>query len=386
MTKLTDSDLNETANLLKDLTRKFSEKEIKPLLENDEKTETFRPEIIKKLGELGLTGVPISENFGGSGLGYREYIAVIEELAAVSPAYAVSVAVTGLAQTVLSIFGNEEQKQRAIPHMASGAAIGAFALTEPGAGSDAANLRSTAVKKNGNYILNGTKLFITQADSARFVIIMARTGEPGPKGVSAFLLDRGEGLNYPGFQIGKLEKKMGWHNSHTCEVILNNLILSPENLVGKEGEGIKIAMTALDCGRITIGASAVGIARAALACAISHAKIREQFGKSIGEFQGVSFMLADMATQLEAAALLVQNAATLRDAGQPFTTQAAMAKLFATDTAMKVTTDAVQVLGGSGYTQEFPVERYMRDAKVMQIVEGTNQIQRLVIGRSLLKT
>jgi alkylation response protein AidB-like acyl-CoA dehydrogenase len=208
---------------------------------------------------------------------------------------------------------------------------------------------------------------------------MARTGGPGPKGVSAFILEKG----MPGFTCGKREKKMGWHTSHTMELILNHVRVPAENLVGKEGDGFKVAMTALDCGRITIGAAACGIAQAALDVAISHAKQREQFGKPIAEFQGVSFMLADMATQLDAAKLMVQRTAWMKDEGQPFSTQAAMAKLFATDMAMKVTTDAVQVMGGAGYTQDFPVERYMREAKVMQIVEGTNQVQRVVIGRAL---
>jgi alkylation response protein AidB-like acyl-CoA dehydrogenase len=237
------------------------------------------------------------------------------------------------------------------------------------------------VKQGGEYVFNGTKLWITQGDIAETLVLMARTGGPGPKGISAFIVEKG----MPGFGLGKREKKMAMHCSHTMELVLNNLRVPAENLIGNEGDGFKIAMTALDGGRITIGSSALGIARSALGVAANHAREREQFGKPIGEFQGVSFMLADMQTQLDAARLLVQRAAWLKDNGHEFSIAAAKAKLFATDMAMKVTTDAVQILGGSGYTQEFPVERFMREAKVMQIVEGTNQIQRLVIGRSIVQ-
>lgn len=368
-------------NELRTLTRKFAETTIKPLIEEDEHSEQFRPEWIKKLGELGLTGVPVPEEFGGAGLGYSEYITVIEELARVSCTYAISVAVTGLPQVILKEFGTEEQKKKYIPPLASGEQMGAFGLSEASSGSDAASLRTTAKKQGDHYIINGTKLWITQGDVASTIIVMARTGEAGPKGISSFIVEKG----MPGFKLGKREKKMGLNNSHTMELVFENLKVPAKNLVGKEGDGFKIAMAALDSGRITIAANAIGIAKGALEVAISHAKQREQFGKPIAEFQGVGFMIADMATQIEAAELLVKNAARLKDEGQPFSTQAAMAKLFATDTAMKVTTDAVQILGGSGYTKEFPVERYMREAKVLQIVEGTNQIQRLVIGKALTK-
>ncbi len=372
-------DETATQKELRELTRKFAQKELAPLVEEDEKAERFRPEIIKKLGELGLTGIPVPEAYGGAGLGYQEYAVVIEELAAVNTGYAVSVSVTGLPQVILNLFGNEEQKKKYIPPLASGQAIGSFSLSEPGAGSDAASLRTTAKKEGDHYILNGTKQWTTQADSAQTILLMARTGGPGPKGISAFILSKG----MPGLSFGKREKKMGIHTSHTMEVLLNNVHVPAANLVGQEGDGFKIAMTALNSGRITIGAGALGLARAALDVAVRHAKTREQFGKPIVEFQGISFMLADMATELDAARLLVQRAAWLKDHGKPFATEAAMAKFFATDMAMKVTTDAVQVLGGSGYTQDFPVERYMREAKVMQIVEGTNQIQRMIIGRAL---
>jgi butyryl-CoA dehydrogenase len=365
---------------LRDLARKFSQTELKPLIEEDEREERFRPEIISKLGALGLTGIPVPEGYGGAGLGYTDYSVALEEIAAVNLGYAISVAVTGLPQVILNSFGNEAQKKRYIPALAEGRAIGAFCLSEAGSGSDAAALRTTARREGDSYVIHGTKQWITQGDSADTLIVLARTGGPGASGISAFLVEKG----MQGFGLGKRERKMGCHTSHTMELIFENCRVPASHLIGKEGEGFKIAMTALDSGRITIGAAALGVARGALEVALSHARQREQFGKPIGEFQGVSFMLADMATELESARLLVQRAAWLKDQGLPFSLEAAMAKLRATDMAMKVTTDAVQILGGSGYTQEFPVERYMREAKVLQIVEGTNQIQRLVIGRALL--
>jgi acyl-CoA dehydrogenase len=364
---------------LRDLARRFVQKDLLPHVEEDEKEERFRPELIQKLGELGLTGIPVPEAYGGAGLGYQDYSVAIEEIAAGNLGYAISVAVTGLPQVILNLFGNEEQKKKYIPPLAEGRAIGAFSLSEAGSGSDASALRTTAKRDGDHYVLNGTKLWVTQGDSASTLIVMARTGGPGPQGVSAFILEKG----MPGFGYGKREKKMGCSTSHTMELILNQVRVPAKNLIGKEGEGFKVAMTALDSGRITIGAGALGIARAALNVAVQHAKQREQFGKPIAEFQGISFLLADMAVQLDAAKLLVHRAAWLKDQGKPFSQEAAMAKLFATDMAMKVTTDAVQILGGSGYTQDFPVERYMREAKVLQIVEGTNQVQRMIIGRNL---
>ncbi|MGK5083365.1 acyl-CoA dehydrogenase family protein [Bdellovibrionota bacterium FG-1] len=367
---------------LRELTRRFAQKELVPIVEQDEHEERFRPELIQALGELGLTGIPVPEEFGGAGLGYQEYAVAIEEIAKANTGYAISVSVTGLPQVILNLFGTPEQKKKFIPPLASGRHIGGFSLSEASSGSDAASLRTTATRQGDHYILNGTKLWCTQGDIAETIIVMARTGAAGvspSKGISAFILEKG----MPGFSYGKREKKMGCHVSHTMELVLNNVRVPIENRVGKEGDGFKVAMTALDSGRITIGAGAVGIAQGALDCAVTYSKQREQFGKPIAEFQGVSFMLADMATQIAAARLMVHRAAWLKDNGQPFSIEAAMAKLFATDMAMKVTTDAVQILGGAGYTQDFPVERYMREAKVMQIVEGTNQIQRVVIGRSL---
>jgi len=376
---------------LRALARKFVEKELIPILEEDEKAERFRPELIEKLGELGLTSIPLAEAYGGSGLGYLEYVVALEELAGGNMGYAISVSVTGLTQLILAEFGNEEQQKKYIPPLAQGKAIGAFSLSEAFSGSDAASLRTVAKKYSGkpgssqpgdHYILNGTKLWCTQGDIAETLIVMARTGGPGPAGISAFIVEKGT----PGFTLGKREKKMGIRTSHTMELVFQDMMIPAANLLSKEGDGFKIAMSALDSGRITIGAGAVGIAQSALRVAVNHAREREQFGKPISSFQGVSFLLADMATQLDAARFLVYRAAWLRDRQLPYRQEAAMAKLFATDMAMRVTTDAVQILGGSGYTEDFPVERYMREAKVLQIVEGTNQIQRMIIGRNLTES
>lgn len=366
---------------LRALARKFAQKNLAPIVEQDEAEGRFRPELIAELGKIGLTGIPVAEDYAGAGLGYSEYCVALEELAAVNAGYAISVAVTGLTQIILSLFGNEAQKKRYIPPLARGQAIGAFSLSEAGSGSDAAALRTTARREGDHYLVNGTKLWTTQGDIAETVLLLCRTGEAGPKGISALIIEKG----MPGFKLGKREKKMGAHTSHTMELIFENCRVPAANLVGREGEGFKIAMTALDSGRITIAATANGLSRAALRIATHHAHERTQFGKPIGEFQGVSFMLADRMTEVHAAELLIRRAAALRDAGAPYTSEAAMAKLFATDTAMRTTTDAVQVLGGAGYTQDFPLERFMREAKVLQIVEGTNQIQRLILGRNLLQ-
>jgi alkylation response protein AidB-like acyl-CoA dehydrogenase len=369
----------ETQKEIRELAKKFAKSKIAPLVEADEESETFRPEIIQTLGDLGLTGIPTPEIYSGMGLGYQEYSAVIEEIAACSASYAVSVAVSGLPQVILNTFGTDAQKQKYIPPLATGSWVGSFALSEASSGSDASSLRTTAALQGDHYVLNGNKLWITQADSCNIMIVMARTGGSGSKGVTAFIVE----ANTPGLKMGKRERKMGVHISHTMEVLFENVKIPVSNRIGLEGEGMKVALSALDSGRITIAATSLGIARSAIEAAVKHANLREQFGKPILEFQGVAFMLADMMTQYHAAKLMVQRAAYLKDQGLPMSTVAAQAKVYATDMAMDVTTDAVQILGGSGYTQEFPVERYMREAKMMQIVEGTNQVQRIVIARSL---
>jgi alkylation response protein AidB-like acyl-CoA dehydrogenase len=348
-------------------------------LKADDEAERFRKEYMQALGEAGLTGIPTPEEHGGLGLGYLEYSLVLEQIAMVSAAYGVSVAVTGLPQVILSTMGTDAQKAAWLPGLAAGELLGAFCLSEPDSGSDAGSLRTTAVRDGDDYVLNGTKFWITHGGYADIYVVMARTGGPGPKGVSAFLVPAGtEGLSF-----GKKEEKMGLRASPTVEVVLEAVRVPATNRILGEGEGFRVAMSALDSGRITIAAISVGLSQAALDVAADYATKRRQFGKAIIDFQGVGFMLADMAVKIEQARLLVHKSAWLRDQGRPYSHIAAMAKCAATDCAMSVTTDAVQVLGGYGYTREYPVERFMRDAKVMQIVEGTNQIQRLVISRHL---
>jgi len=345
----------------------------------DDEAERFRKEYIQAMGEQGLCGIPTPEAYGGLGLGYLEYCMVLEQIARVSASYAVSVAVTGLPQVILNLFGTDAQKDRWLPGLAAGELLGAFALSEPGSGSDAGSLKTTARRDGDDYVLDGTKFWITHGGYADIYIVMARTGGPGPKGVSAFIVPG----DAPGLSFGKKEEKMGMRASPTVEVILEGVRVPASDRIGEEGFGFTVAMTALDSGRITIGATSVGLCQAALDAAGDYAVTRKQFDTQIIDFQGVGFMLADMACRTETARLLVHKAAWLKDHGRRYSDVAAMAKVTATDASMAVTTDAVQVFGGYGYTREYPVERYMRDAKVMQIVEGTNQIQRLVISRHL---
>jgi len=372
-------ELSEEQSALKDAASEAAMAILGGTLKEDDESETFRPEHLKALGEAGLCGVQSPEEHGGLGLGYSEYAITLEEIARVSASYGVSVAVTGLPQVILDTFGSDAQKAQYLPSLAMGETIGAFALSEPDSGSDAASLQSTAVREGDQYRLNGTKFWITHGGYADLYVVMARTGGEGPKGVSAFLVPG----DTPGLSFGKKEEKMGLRASPTVEVVMRDVMIPAENLLGQEGDGFKVAMSALDSGRITIAAISVGIAQAALDTSAAYACQRKQFKKAIIDFQGVGFMLADMACKIESSRLLVRKAAALRDAGKPYSHIAAMAKCVATDTAIQVATDAVQVLGGYGYTREYPVERYMRDAKVMQIVEGTNQVQRLVISRHL---
>ncbi|MEN9786194.1 MAG: Acyl-CoA dehydrogenase [Pseudomonadota bacterium] len=353
-----------------------------PTVAEDDEHERFRKEAFAALGEAGLCGVPTEERHGGLGMGYLAYVHVLEAIARVSPSYAVSVAVNGLPQVILKEFGTEAQCEAWLPKLASGRALGAFALSEPESGSDAASLRTTARRDGGAWVLDGTKFWITHGGVADVYVVMARTGGEGPGGISAFLVP----ADTPGLSFGKKEAKMGLRASPTVELILEGARIPEAHLLGREGEGFRVAMQALDSGRITIAATSVGLAQSALDVAVRYAAQRKQFGQAIIDFQGVGFMLADMACRVETGRLLVHKAATLKDAGAVFSPTAAMAKLVATDNAMAVTTDAVQVLGGYGYTREYPVERMMRDAKVMQIVEGTNQVQRLVIARHLRRS
>jgi len=361
--------------------RKFCQNSIDPLMEHDDSDGKFRMDIYRGLGEFGVTGITLPEMYGGAGLSYLEYSLILEEIAKTSVPYAVTLSVSGMVQSILNEFGNEDQKQKYLFELTSGQEIGAFALSESHAGSDAANLKTTAKKVEGGYLLNGTKMWITSGGIAKTYIVMARTGGEGPKGVSAFIVRDGA----QGFSYGKAEKKMGWKTSPTRELVFENCFIPDENRLLEEGQGLKVAFGGLDKGRVAIGAIAVGCAQRALDEAIKYSLTRQQFKQSIFDFQGLQFMLSDMATETEASRLLVHSAAASIDNGSPNSKLCSMAKLKATDTAMSVTTDAVQVLGGVGYTSEYPVERFMRDAKVLQIVEGTNQIQRVVIARHLKK-
>ncbi len=373
--------MNELQQEIQLQLQKYRLDRIEPTAEQDDHNENFRMEIFQELGELGFTGVTTSEEFDGTGLGYQDLCVVLTELAKSSVSYAVTISVSSMVQAILNQFGNSEQKKRYLPALARGEEIGAFGLTESGAGSDAASLKTTAKKVDGGYILNGSKMFITSGSIASTFIVMARTGESGPKGISAFIVRQG----MDGFSVGKKEQKMGWKVSPTTELIFEKCFVPAENLLAEEGMGFKIAMSALDRGRITIGAIAVGLAQRALDEAVKYSLERQQFNQEIFNFQGLQFMIADMATEVEASRLLVQQSAQLFDEGKNNQKLASMAKLKATDTAMRVTTDALQIFGGVGYTTEYPMERFMRDAKVLQIVEGSNQIQRLVIARNLKK-
>ncbi len=350
-----------------------------PTLREDDEHERFRPELMRALGEAGLCGVACPERWGGLGLGYLDYTMVLEEIARISPSYAVGVAVTGLPQLILNLYGDDAQRAAWLPGLSAGQLLGAFALSEPESGSDAASLRTTAVRDGDSYVLNGTKFWITHGSYADVYVAMARTGGSGAKGISAFLVPG----DAPGLSFGKKEEKMGLRASATVEIVLENVRVPVSSRIGPEGIGFKVAMSALDSGRITIAAISVGVCQGAMDVAAAYACQRRQFGQAIIDFQGVGFMLADMAMRTEAARLVVREAAWLRDNDRPYSHVAAMAKCLASDAAVAVSTDAVQVLGGYGYTREYPVERFMRDAKVMQIVEGTNQVQRLVLARHL---
>src|SRR5947209_5163085 len=362
--------------------REFVAARVAPTAAGYEEKGQFPRELFRELGEMGLCGIPYSERYGGGGESFLTYLTVLEELATGFLSLAVALSVHHLSASGVHGFGSEELKQTSLPRLFSGEWLGAYALSEASSGSDAASLRCRAEREGDSYRLTGTKRFITHAGEAEFYLVMARTGGEGPKGVSAFAVER----DRPGFEFGKLEEKMGWHASPMRELIFEGCRVPAESLVGEEGQGFTIALAALDSGRLGIAACSVGLAQAAFEAAVSFAKERRQFGRAVIEFQGLQFMLADMATQIEAARRLYREAGRLRDAKEPSTIAAAMAKLFASDTAMRVTTDAVQVHGGYGYMQEYAVERYMREAKALQIVDGTNQVQRMVIGRHLAGT
>jgi len=372
----------EEQEMMRKMVRDFAESEIAPFIERMEEGE-FPRHLLKKMGELGLMGIPIPEEYGGAGMDFTSYIIAIHELSRVSATIGVILSVhTSVGTNPILYFGTEEQKKKYVPKLASGEYLGAFCLTEPSAGSDAASLKTRAVLDGDYYRLNGSKVFITNGGEADTYIVFARTGEgERSKGISAFIVEK----DTPGFIIGKDEKKMGLHGSRTVQITFEDAMVPKENLLGEEGEGFKIAMANLDVGRIGIAAQSLGIAQAALEHAVSYAKERHQFGKPIAANQGIGFKLADMATQVEAAELLTYRAAYLRQNGLPCGKEASMAKLFASQAAMDVSTEAIQVYGGYGYTKDYPVERFFRDAKVCQIYEGTSEIQRLVISKHLMK-
>ncbi|WP_377887393.1 acyl-CoA dehydrogenase [Alkalihalobacillus sp. R86527] len=374
----------EEQKMMQKMVRDFAEKEIAPFVEKMEETDEFPRDIIKRMGELGLMGIPIPEAYGGAEMDYTSYIIAIHELSKVSATIGVILSVhTSVGTLPILNFGTEEQKQRYIPKLATGEYLGAFALTEAGSGSDASSMKTRAVREDDHYKLNGSKVFITNGGEADTYVVFARTNqdEKGSKGVTAFIVEK----DTPGFSIGKKEKKMGLNGSNTVEIIFDNARVPVENRLGEEGQGFKIAMANLESGRIGIAAQSLGIAEAALNYAVSYAKERQQFGKPIGQNQGLGFKLADMATEVEAAKLLTYRAADLKNQGIPCMQQVSMAKLFASKTAVKASIEAVQVYGGYGYTKDYPVERLFRDAKVCEIYEGTSEIQKIVISRGMMK-
>jgi butyryl-CoA dehydrogenase len=380
-----DFQLTEEQNLIRNMVRSFAEREVAPsAAERDEEERFDRELMFDKLGELGLAGMIIPEQFGGAGADYISYAIAVEELSRVCASTGVTLSAhLSLCANPIYTFGSDQQKQTYLVPLAEGSKLGAFALTETNAGSDAGGTKTTAVLDGDEWLLNGSKIFTTNGGDADTYIVFARTDKEAEKhhGISAFIVEKGT----PGFSFGKKEKKMGIRSSPTLELVFENCRIAKENLLGEKDQGFRIAMKTLDGGRIGIAAQALGIAQGALDAAVAYSKERKQFDTPIASFQGVQFQLADMATQVEAARLVVYNAAYRASNGLGYSKESAMAKLFASETAMKVTTQAVQIHGGYGYTRDFPVERMMRDAKITEIYEGTSEIQRMVIGSLLVK-
>ncbi|MEK9663137.1 MAG: acyl-CoA dehydrogenase family protein [Candidatus Nanopelagicales bacterium] len=376
---MTDALETAEARALLELTREIADAELAPVAAAYEEAGEFPRDLLRTLGRAGLLSLPFPERFGGGEQPYEVYLAVLEELSRRWLSVGISVSVHVLATYAMASAGDEDQQQSWMPWMLDGDRLGAYCLSEPQSGSDAAALQTRAVRDGDDYVITGTKSWITHGGVADFYSVMTRTSDDDHRGITCLLVP----ADAPGLSFGEPERKMGATASRTAQVLLDGVRVPVSYRVGAEGAGFPIALSALDSGRLGIAACAVGLAQAALEAATSYATERRQFGRPIGDFQGISFMLADMATKVAAARALYREAARLRDAGLPFSTQAAMAKLFSTDTAMSVTTDAIQIHGGYGYTRDFPVERFFREAKVLQIVEGTNQVQRLVIGRAL---
>ncbi len=374
---------DEQTNIIQ-MVQDFVAKEVEPFAGSWDEENIFPLDTFHKLSELGFSGMTCGDEYGGSFLDYLTRALVYEELSKGCTPLAATLAVHNMVADTIFKHGSEDQKRNWLPLLNSGEVLAAYALTEPNAGSDAAALETTALKQNGEYVLNGNKIFITSAGEAGLYLVMAKTDKAKKaRGISAFLVKK----ETPGFTFGKKEKKMGFGVSVTGELIFDDCRVPQDSLLGNEGDGFKYALGALDSGRVNLGALGIGLAGAAFAYALEYAKNRKQFGQALSSFQGIQFMLADMATEIEAAKAIVYGAAMMVDRGsspRSITLAAAMAKRFATDMAMRVTTDAVQILGGYGYIKDYPVERYMREAKMLQIVEGTNQIQRMVIARELL--
>ncbi|MBJ8055242.1 acyl-CoA dehydrogenase AcdA [Bacillus cereus] len=375
--------LSEEHEMIRKMVRDFARNEVAPTAAERDEEERFDRALFNQMAELGLTGIPWPEEYGGIGSDYLAYVIAIEELSRVCASTGVTLSAhTSLAGWPIFKFGTEEQKQKFLRPMAEGKKIGAYGLTEPSSGSDAGGMRTTAKRDGDHYILNGSKIFITNGGIADIYVVFALTDpESKQRGTSAFIVES----DTLGFSVGKKESKLGIRSSPTTEIMFEDCLIPVENLLGEEGQGFKVAMQTLDGGRNGIAAQAVGIAQSALDASVEYARERHQFGKPIAAQQGIGFKLADMATDVEAARLLTYQAAWLESEGLPYGKESAMSKVFAGDTAMKVTTEAVQVFGGYGYTKDYPVERYMRDAKITQIYEGTQEIQRLVISRMLTK-
>lgn len=376
-----DFRLSDEHKLLCEMYEKFAQNEVKPLAQEVDEEEKFPLETVKKLGRYGMMGIPFPKEYGGAGGDSLAYVMAIEELSKVCGTTGVVVSAhTSLCCSPIYEFGTESQKRKYLPKLLSGEYIGAFGLTEPGAGTDAAGQQTKAVLDGDHWVLNGTKIFITNAGHADIFIIFAMTDKSlGTRGISAFIVER----TFEGFRVGKEEKKMGIRGSSTCELIMENCIVPKENLLGDINKGFKIAMKTLDGGRIGIAAQALGIGEGAIDEAVKYVKERKQFGKRISQFQNTQFKLADMRTRMQAAKWLVYAAAMKKDSGEPYSEDAAMAKLFAAEAASEVTRQAVQLFGGYGYTREYPVERMMRDAKITEIYEGTSEVQRMVIASAM---
>lgn len=373
----------ETQKMIAESIRDFAEVHIRPNIMEWDEAQIFPVELFKKLGEMGFMGVLVPEELGGSGLGYHEYITIIEEISKVDSSIGLSVAAhNSLCTNHILTFGTEEQKKKWIPKLATAEWIGAWGLTEHNTGSDAGGMNTTAVKQGDNWVINGAKNFITHAISGNVAVVIVRTGEKGDsRGMTAFVIEKGT----PGFTSGKKENKLGMRASETAELIFDNCIVSDANRLGEVGEGFIQAMKVLDGGRISIGALSLGISKGAYEAALKYSKERQQFGKPISEFQAIGFKLADMATEIEASELLLHKAAYLKNNHKPVTKLGAMAKMYASEVCVKVSTEAIQIHGGYGYTKDFPVEKFFRDSKLCTIGEGTTEIQKLVISRNILK-